>query len=103
MAKIVVAKINVSPPLNARTRLKLRIDRDLYDEMMTDQSERCAICRKKPTTRKLAVDHSHITGQIRGLLCGACNAGLGMFKDDLTVLNRAMEYLPTQKDYGEVN
>lgn len=82
--------------------MRVSIDSELYVEMMIDQSDRCAICKKKATTRKLAVDHSHITGQIRGLLCGACNVGLGMFKDNPAFLIRALEYLQTPKSYGEV-
>lgn len=64
----------------------------LYDA----QGGRCAICRRATgATRKLAVDHDHKTGEIRGLLCKPCNRyGLGMFaRDNPEVFDRAAAYL----------
>lgn len=64
-----------------------------YDEMFEAQSGLCAICGNPPNRMRLAVDHSHDTGQVRGLLCFNCNHGLGHFKDNPTVLRSAAEYL----------
>jgi len=44
-----------------------------YDGMLTRQDGLCAICRKPPKKIRLAVDHDHKTGKVRGLLCGFCN------------------------------
>lgn len=52
------------------------ITRAQYLEMNDDQAGRCAICGKPPKTRDLAVDHNHVTGKVRGLLCAPCNVGL---------------------------
>lgn len=41
----------------------------------------------------VAIDHDHVTGNIRGLLCNGCNKGLGLFKDDVNILQKAKEYL----------
>ena len=66
-----------------------------YNQMFNAQNGCCAICRKHQSEfkRNLAVDHCHLTGQIRGLLCGECNTGLGKFKDNLELLDKAKEYL----------
>jgi len=39
------------------------------------------------------VDHDHKTGKIRGLLCKRCNVGMGYFKDDPSILKKAVRYL----------
>jgi len=62
--------------------------------MLDEQEGVCAICRRPPSAMThLAVDHDHSTGVVRGLLCGACNLGLGNFRDDPDLLWRANQYL----------
>ena len=70
-----------------------------YYKMLEEQNGVCAICRKPESAkhnekiRKLAVDHDHKTGEIRGLLCSNCNTGLGGFKSSLALLHSAEDYL----------
>lgn len=65
-----------------------------YERLHRAQKSRCAICGAKATKRKvLCVDHCHRTNKIRGLLCKACNTGLGFFKDRVGNLQRAVQYL----------
>lgn len=52
----------------------------------------CAICGGSLVERE-HVDHDHITGRVRGILCGHCNNGLGLFKDNRESLIRAVAYL----------
>lgn len=68
-----------------------------FDNMVKRQGGKCLICDNKPNHkhRKLFVDHCHESGKVRGLLCGQCNAGLGMFHENVTTLTRAIEYLKT--------
>jgi len=81
--------------LNRKYRLRAKYGMSLeeYDALFAEQLERCAICREKQQYKRLAVDHDHLTGEIRGLLCENCNAGLGRFMDDRLLLARAAEYL----------
>lgn len=55
----------------------------------------CAICNRteKEVGKVFALDHDHETGQFRGLLCTACNLGLGCFKDSKSMLLKAIDYL----------
>ena len=73
-----------------------------YEHKFKEQSGTCAICKKAlqlftfETGTKLEtahVDHSHVTGKVRGLLCSKCNSGLGLFKDNEVILRNAAEYL----------
>jgi hypothetical protein len=75
-----------------------------YESMFEKQKGLCAICNNPETfvhfktkkLAKLAVDHSHVTGKTRKLLCKTCNTALGLFKDDRNILLSAAQYL---KDY----
>lgn len=65
-----------------------------YEAMMVLQKDRCAICLTRPVKARLAVDHSHASGEIRGLLCKRCNHRLlGAALDRPWVLRRAAAYL----------
>ena len=64
-----------------------------YDEMLESQNGGCKICGGKDKSFRLAVDHCHGTGKIRGLLCSKCNRGIGCFKDSTDLLRKAIEYL----------
>lgn len=52
------------------------LDREAYDALLKLQGGRCAICRARPKSKRLAVDHDHKTGVVRGLLCSRCNHDL---------------------------
>jgi hypothetical protein len=69
-----------------------------YLEILESQDNRCAICGTDNTnTRALAVDHCHDTGIIRGLLCSNCNTGIGNLRDDINLLQKAIQYLENSK------
>lgn len=54
----------------------------------------CKVCgNEEPLGRRLAVDHDHVTGAIRGLVCTRCNRLIGMAEDDPALLVKAARYL----------
>lgn len=87
--------------------LKIRygIDSIRYEELLSEQKGVCAICLKPETARhqsgtirKLAVDHCHKTGLVRGLLCSKCNPAIGYFEHNTDRLERAKTYLLKHKN-----
>lgn len=77
----------------AGTSRRYGVDSVGYAALLSEQGGVCAVCGKPPGKRRLAVDHNHSTGEVRGLLCIKCNAALGMFEDSPQLLNAAAAYL----------
>jgi hypothetical protein len=74
---------------------------DDYEQLLAAQDGKCAICgmtsgwrhRQSGERKKLAVDHCHETGRVRGLLCDRCNTAIGKLNHDPALLQKAIEYL----------
>jgi hypothetical protein len=99
--KYVQMRLNADSQYQQHSRRQKRygIKPEEYIALWEKQDGKCAICKQEETAlykgrqRSLAVDHCHTTGFIRGLLCNACNNGLGRFRDDIKRLQLAIEYL----------
>ncbi len=69
----------------------------VWKKFFEKQKGRCAICNKHQAelTKAMALDHNHITGEDRGLLCNRCNLGLGYFNSDegIGLLENAIKYI----------
>ena len=73
---------------------KYGISPEQYLEMWEAQEGKCKICGKKlPDGEYLHVDHDKETGEVRGLLCGDCNKGLGLFKENPKNFEMAIKYV----------
>ena len=84
-------KIN-SSSIWYRRKVSYGVTKEDYEKMLVSQNNECAICQT-PVSYESAVDHDHLTGQVRGLLCRLCNQGLGLFRDNKDFLKKAIEYL----------
>lgn len=71
------------------------ISLDEFQDLLKQQDNRCAIC--KILLDDPHVDHDHNTGIIRGILCNNCNVALGLFKDDILILEEAIKYLKKER------
>lgn len=75
------------------------IDREAYNRKLAEQGGVCAICKQPERVIingrriNLAVDHDHLTDEIRDLLCSSCNGALGLVKDSIAWLEAMIEYL----------
>jgi hypothetical protein len=93
-----------SPPCRASSK-KVRADwlrsaygitPEQFDVMLLIQGGRCAVCGTDAPGGKhdrFMVDHCHSTGAVRGLLCNACNHGIGLLGDSADGVRKALEYL----------
>jgi hypothetical protein len=67
-----------------------------FEYMKLNQDGNCASCGLKPSGKGpasvLHVDHDHVTGDVRGLLCFSCNTALGMLRDSSVVINQLLNY-----------
>ena len=68
------------------------ISKDEYDFLLKKQKNSCAICNTEFKDEP-HIDHDHVTGNVRGLLCFACNTGIGQFYDNQDLLKKAINYL----------
>ena len=97
---------------------QLLIDESKYEELNQKQNGLCAICNKYETSKshknrirtdidlnltikRLAIDHNHKSGKVRGLLCSKCNTALGLFQDSIAIIKSAITYLSFHEDYDE--
>lgn len=78
------------------------------DDIIANQGGRCPICSKTISRDQCHIDHDHACcaggnscGEcVRGILCGNCNSGLGLFNDDMESIARALEYLQKSKEHS---
>lgn len=75
-----------------RKLTKYRLSLEDYNKLLEDCDNKCTICRRE-VVKWLDIDHCHLTGVVRGLLCNKCNTGLGLFQDDPVLLQNAIKYL----------
>jgi uncharacterized Zn finger protein len=74
-----------------------------YNAMLAAQNYVCAICGQperhivRGATKRLAVDHCHTTGKVRGLLCAHCNQAIGRLNDDPELIRKAADYVERHK------
>ena len=80
-----------------------------YEYLLIKYDNTCAICHQPEKKmingklRRLAVDHCHTSGVVRGLLCFQCNVGLSNFNDNWILLDNASEYLAQQDPKCRIN
>jgi len=82
-------------------RFKYNISLEDYQDLFDKQGGLCAICETFQE-RYLDIDHDHYTGKIRGLLCRACNIGIGHLQDSPAVVEAALRYLERTPDVTEI-
>lgn len=90
---------NISKFRNINLKRRFGITLEEYDSILNKQKDCCAICgiHKDEFSYQMVVDHSHTTGKVRGVLCRKCNLGIGHLNDDISLLEKSIEYLNKHK------
>ena len=76
-----------------RLRQKYNITEEDFNTLKIEQGGQCVICQQKNKRRDLVVDHNHISGKVRGLLCDRCNKTLGLLQDKPELATALASYL----------
>lgn len=77
--------------LKSRIKQIYKVSLEEYNKVIESNNGVCEICGESP--EKICFDHDHQTDKARGSLCHKCNSGLGLLKDDMKVLEKALYYL----------
>lgn len=85
---------------NNTLKTKYGIDKQKYNELLKQQDGVCAICKRSNIRgHRLVVDHDHLSGKVRGLLCHNCNMTLGKMRDNLSLFKSCLSYLTQHLNY----
>ena len=90
---------------NWKLKHRFKITYQDYLDLLKIQNYKCLICGcdytayKEEFNREFCIDHNHETGEIRGLLCMACNRGIGLLQDNPAILRKAADYLEERGNY----
>jgi len=79
---------------------KYKLSSEEYHSLLEAQNNSCAICFCQ--SRPLVVDHSHVTGKVRGFLCRQCNTGIGLLGDEYVGISSAADYLLRSLEENQV-
>ena len=77
---------------------KFGLNREQYQQMLSDQKGRCAIC-DEPLSGGWVIDHCHMTMKVRGLVHPKCNTFIGMGNEDPKRLEMAVAYLKRHNQF----
>jgi len=81
--------------LESALKSKYNISLDDYYRLLERQDYACAICNSpiEAGNKSAHIDHCHSSGKVRGVLCHGCNTGIGLLKEDISIMKKAIDYL----------
>jgi len=87
--------VEINNVYTSHLKRRYNLTGDDYMKMVMAQNGRCILCQIhfSDHTRNLFVDHCHVTGKIRKILCTNCNAALGHLREDPDIIKRSINYL----------
>jgi len=92
--------VRAKASLKQEIRMYGKLPASMRDALLKGTAE-CEICGVPLNCRTAKRDHCHKTGVVRGFLCNSCNAGLGLFRDQVELLIAAVQYLIKAQKQGD--
>lgn len=98
------SKLNREAANFRNIKYKTGVTKEMYFSLLEEQNNQCAICKCSihEYNKSFSIDHCHSSNIIRGLLCNNCNLGLGYFKDNIEIIERAISYLNNNLSYKNI-
>jgi Recombination endonuclease VII len=99
-------KLNPEKIRDTKLKQTYGVGIDYFNTKLKEQGGVCAGCRQNVKTIwkgkevNMALDHDHLSGKVRGVLCMHCNRGLGSLRDNEETLNNLIDYLRKYKKLG---
>jgi len=101
-----VKQIDISRKKELNLKRKYNLTFDQLKGFFSTQDYKCGICKKDLLKTNIKgkglssfnIDHCHVTGKIRGILCPLCNRALGLFKDDPRIISNAIKWIERTKN-----
>lgn len=81
----------------SKRRKNYGLSKEDYEKLVEQADNKCMICGGQNKSKSLHIDHCHATKKVRGLLCHGCNTALGLFKENIETMLKAIEYLKKGK------
>ena len=81
-----------------KTRHRYNVELEVIMDLLDKQSGCCAICSADFGSTIYHIDHDHTTLRVRGLLCSNCNTGIGLLQEDISILNKSIDYINKHKE-----
>jgi hypothetical protein len=90
-------RLNNQKRRDAQVQSDFGLSPEAYKSLREKHGNTCSLCGEEYTKKRLHVDHDHVTGVVRGLLCFRCNIGLGYLRDSPELLRAAADYVERHK------
>lgn len=84
-------------------KIRYGVSKETYQALFDSQNGVCAVCSGPPTREFLDIDHNHLNGKVRGLLCSPCNMGLGQLKDSASLMRKLADYVERHNESQNPN
>ena len=82
----------------SRIKREYGITKEDFYNILNENNHKCKICTCEINELNSHIDHCHVTGKVRGVLCQKCNQAIGLLREDTAIMERAIKYVKENHD-----